>query len=152
VSRGVSTSDVAPRSTGGAGELGRFAAVGLAAYLTDVAVFNALLVGGGTTSAWAKVLSSIVGIAVAFLGSRHYTWPERKADSPWREYALFVLFSVLAAGIQLACLLVSHHLLDLRSTLADNVSANVIGMGLATVFRFWTFRTYVFPERPVVTG
>ncbi len=142
----MTTSDV-PLRTDRRGEVMRFAVIGLAAYLTDVAVFNLLLLGADVPPGWSKVLSSVVAIAVAFLGSRHYTWRDRRTDSPWREYAMFVVFSVLAAGIQLACLLVSHHLLGLESALADNVSANVIGMGLATVFRFWTFRTYVFPEQ-----
>lgn len=132
------------------GEVVRFAVTGLAAYLTDVAVFNVLLLGAGTPATGAKVVSSAAAIAVAFAGSRHYTWRDRRTDSPWREYALFVLFSVLAAGIQLGCLLVSHDVLGLRSALADNVSANVVGMGLATLFRFWTFRSFVFPPRPPV--
>lgn len=136
-----------PRRTDGRGEVVRFAVIGLAAYLTDVAVFNLLLLGADVSPGWSKVLSSAVAIAVAFLGSRHYTWRDRRTDSPWREYVKFVVFSVLAAGIQLVCLLISHHLLGLESALADNVSANVVGMALATAFRFWTFRTFVFPEQ-----
>ena len=143
----MSSHHVGPSRTGPGGEVLRFAVTGLAAYLTDVAVFNILLLGAGMPAPWSKVLSSAVAIAVAFAGSRHYTWRDRRTGSGWREYALFVLFSVLAAGIQLACLLVSHELLRLRSPLADNVSANVVGMALATLFRFWTFRTYVFPRR-----
>ncbi|MGI8536423.1 MAG: GtrA family protein [Mycobacteriales bacterium] len=135
------------------GEVVRFAVTGLAAYLTDVAVFNVLLLGAGMSPTWSKVLSSVAAIAVAFAGSRFYTWRDRRTDSPGREYALFVFFSALAAGIQLACLLVSHELLGLRSPVADNVSANVVGMALATAFRFYTFRTYVFPPRaPVPAG
>ncbi len=142
----MSASDVTPRA-GARGEILRFAVIGLAAYLTDVAVFNALLLGADVAATWSKVISSAAAIAVAFGGSRHYTWRDRRTDSPGREYCLFVLFSVLAAVLQLACLLISHYLLGLRSALADNISANGIGMALATLFRFWTFRTYVFPPR-----
>ncbi len=129
-------------------ELWRFAATGLAAYATDLAVFNALLLGTGMSSAWAKVVSSAAAIAVAFAGSRWFTWRAHRSDAVVREYGLFLLFSVLAALLQLACLGVSRDLLGLRSALADNVSANGVGMALATAFRFWTFRTYVFPARP----
>ena len=127
------------------GELGRFAVTGLAAYATDVAVFNALLLGADVAPGWSKVLSSAAAIAVAFAGSRWFTWRDRRSASPGREYALFVVFSVLAALIQVLCLVVSHDLLGFQSALADNLSANVVGMGLATLFRFFTFRTYVFP-------
>jgi putative flippase GtrA len=128
------------------GELLRFAATGLAAYLADVLVFNALLVGLGWAATWSKLVSSAVAIVIAFVGSRWFTWRERRSDHLAREYLLFVVFSVLAAGIQYLCLLVSHHLLGWTSALADNLSANVVGMALATAFRFWTFRTYVFPS------
>ena len=150
--RDVLSPDAEPQGTGTTGEVVRFAVIGLAAYLTDVAVFNVLLLGANLPSVTSKVLSSAAAIAVAFIGSRHYTWRARRSNAPWREYGLFVLFSVLAAGIQLACLLISHEALKLQSPLADNVSANVIGMGLATLFRFWTFRTYVFPVRASVPG
>jgi len=87
-----------------------------------------------------------VAIGVAFVGSRWFTWRHRPRTHVGREYTLFMLFSVLAAGIQLACLLVARHALGLTSPLADNISANVVGMALATLFRFWTFRTFVFPR------
>lgn len=128
------------------GEVGRFAVTGLAAYATDVIVFNLLLVGAGAGPTTSKVVSSLLAIAVAFAGSRWYTWRHRPRGNVGREYGLFLLASVLAAFIQLACLWVSHYGLGLTSTLADNVSGNVIGMALATVFRFWAFRTWVFPE------
>ena len=126
-------------------EVFRFAVTGIAAYATDLVVFNALILGTPTSSTWAKVASSAAAIVVAFVGSRWYTWRGRRSDSPVREWSLFVLFSVLAALLQLACLVVSRDAFGLRSALADNVSANVVGMGLATLFRFWTFRTFVFP-------
>jgi hypothetical protein len=47
-------------------------------------------------------------------------------------------------AIALACLAVSHYLLDLRSPLADNISANGVGLVLGTLFRFWAYRRFVF--------
>jgi putative flippase GtrA len=34
--------------------------------------------------------------------------------------------------------------LGLTSRLADNISANVVGVGLGTVFRFVTYKRFVF--------
>lgn len=126
-------------------ELIRFGLTGAAAYAADVLVFNILLLGAGMSPGWSKVLSSVVAIAVAFTGSRWFTWRNRRSAHIGREYALFVVFSALAAGIQYGCLVITHDLAGWRSPLADNLSANVVGMGLATAFRFWTFRSYVFP-------
>lgn len=127
------------------GEVGRFAVVGGVAYATDVLVFNILRMAG-VAPVSAKVASSLLAVAVAFAGSRWWTWRDRGGPGVARQYALFLLFSALAAGIQLTCLVVSRDLMALRSALADNLSANVIGMALATAFRFWAFRTLVFAE------
>ena len=43
---------------------------------------------------------------------------------------------------------ISHYLLGLDSALADNISANVVGLVLGTLFRFWSYRKWVFPEVP----
>jgi putative flippase GtrA len=49
-------------------------------------------------------------------------------------------------GIALVCLWFSHYILGFTSPLADNISANVIGLGLGTIFRFWSYRRWVFPK------
>lgn len=125
------------------GEVGRFAVVGAVAYGTDVAVFNALRLAG-TAPVGAKAISSALAVAVAFAGSRWWTWRDRSGPGLARQSALFVLFSALAAGLQVVCLVVSREVLGLRDAVSDNVSANLVGMALATAFRFWAFRTFVF--------
>ena len=129
-------------------ELVRFATTGSVAYLSDLLVFNVLILIADLPSSWAKLVSSAVAIGVAFAGSRWFTWRDRRSERIGREYVLFVVFSVLGAGIQYACLIVSHYVIGWTSPLADNLSANVIGMSLATAFRFRMFRTRVFPPVP----
>jgi putative flippase GtrA len=36
--------------------------------------------------------------------------------------------------------------LGFQSALADNISANIIGLVLGTIFRFWGYHNWVFPE------
>ena len=139
-----------------AGEVGRFAVVGAVAYATDVVVFNVLR-AVGVVPVSAKIASSLLAVAVAFAGSRWWTWRDRRGPGIVRQYVVFLVVSALAAGIQLCCLVVSREVLGLRSALADNVSANVVGMALATAFRFWGFRTVVFSSasgdlRPAAGG
>ncbi|WP_158600548.1 GtrA family protein [Tessaracoccus antarcticus] len=126
----------------GLGEVGRFAVTGGAAYLVDVALFNLLSASTGHLAA--KVISGIAAIAVAYLGSRHYTWPGHRPTGR-HPVVVFVAVSVAAAGVQLGCLWLSHDVMGWTGALADNVSANVMGMGLATLLRFWGFRRLVFP-------
>jgi hypothetical protein len=52
--------------------------------------------------------------------------------------------NIIAMGIAVLCLAVSHDLLGFTSKLADNISGNLIGIALGTLFRFWAYRTFVF--------
>ena len=131
-------------------EVLRFLVTGGIAYLADLVIFNVLLFSG-VGSVWSKVVSSVVAIAVAFVGSRYYTWRDRRSEHPGREYAMFVLLSVVAAGLQLLCLTITHYGFGWTSPLADNLSGNVVGMAVAMVFRFLTFRALVFPDRSSAT-
>ena len=134
-----------------AGEMVRFAAVGAVALAVDVAGFNLLRFAGGEgplhdRPLTAKVLSVTASTTVAYLGNRHWTFRDQRSPAArvHREFALFVLFSAIALGIAVGVLAVSHYGLGLTSALADNVAANVVGLGLATAFRFWSYRRWVF--------
>ena len=123
-------------------EVGRFAITGAAAYLVDVAAFN--LLSATTGHITAKVISSIAAITVAYIGSHYYTWPSHH-PSTRHPVVVFVAVSTAAALVQLGCLWISHDIIGWTGALADNISANIIGMGLATALRFWGFRRLVFP-------
>ena len=88
----------------------------------------------------------VLATIVAYLGNRFWTYRTRRHQGYMREYVLFFVFNVIGLGIALLCLWFSHYVLGFTSILADNLSANVIGLGLSTLFRFWSYRTYVFPR------
>jgi len=132
-------------------ELAKFGLIGLVGYVVDVGVFNLLRFGGTEgplhdKPLTAKALSVIAATLVTYAGNRHWTWRGRGRVRMHREYALFFLLNGIGLAIALACLFVSHYLLDLTSPLADNISANVVGLVLGTSFRFWSYRTFVFPQ------
>lgn len=134
----------------GAGELSRFGTVGVAAFVIDVGLFN-LLVHVGSPGVLAdkpltaKVIASVVATVFAYQVNREWTWKDRSRRGFWREYSLYFLLNAVGLGITLLPLAVSRYLLGLDSALADNVAANVIGIGLGTLFRFWSYRRWVFP-------
>ncbi|WP_262850787.1 GtrA family protein [Mumia quercus] len=133
-------------------EVGAFGIVGLAGYVTDVAVFNLLSYAGedpllADKPLTAKVLSVVAAMVVTYLGNRHWTWRGRSPHTRRREIALFVVMNVIGMLIAVACLAFSQYVLGLDGPLADNISANVVGLGLGTLFRFWAYRRYVFPAQ-----
>lgn len=134
-------------------EAAKFGVVGLVALIVDVGVFNLLRYAGGEGPFYdrpltAKVISVIAATTVAFLGNRLWAFRHRTQLHMGRQYLTFFLLNGVAMGIALACLWFSHYALGLTSPLADNISANVIGLGLGTLFRFWSYRRWVFPSLP----
>ena len=61
---------------------------------------------------------------------------------------LFFLLNAMGMGIALACLALSHYVFGFTSPLADNISANVIGLAMANAARFVLFREVVFSQTP----
>ena len=80
-----------------------------------------------------------------YFGNRHWTWADRERNAVHREVLLFFFFNAIGLLIAVGCLAVSHYVLDLRSPLADNIAANVVGLLAGMAFRFWSYRTFVFP-------
>ncbi|MGV1036696.1 MAG: GtrA family protein [Candidatus Nanopelagicales bacterium] len=137
-------------------EAAKFGAIGLIALVIDVGLFNLLMFAGGSgpmagKPLTAKVISVIAATTFAYFGNRFWTFRHRARTSYTREYVLFFVLNFIGMGIALGCLWFSHYALGLTSALADNISANVIGLALGTLFRFWSYRKWVFPE-PEITN
>ena len=144
----------------GVGELSRFGVVGIGAFIIDVGLFN-LLVHAGSPGVLedkpltAKTISAVVATIFAYQVNREWTWKNRQRRGWVREYSLYFLLNAIGLGITLIPLAMSRYALNLESALADNISANIIGVGLGTLFRFWAYRRWVFPaieEEPEVSG
>lgn len=133
-------------------ELLRFGTVGGVAFVVDTGLFNLLRFGPGDLLAdkplTAKVLSVAVATVVAWLGNRYWTFSARKTQTQLREFLGFVVVNIGGMAIALGCLWFSHYVLDLRSPLADNISANGVGLVLGMVFRYLAYRTFVFTASP----
>ena len=136
-----------------AAEVAKFGTVGVLAYVVDIGTYNLLVFSGGEgplhdKPLTAKTLSTLLAMVVAYFGNRQWTFRARGRHGVLREAVLFVLANLAALAITLLPLAASRYALDLRGPLADNVAGNVIGVGLGTVFRFWAYRTFVFPPEP----
>jgi len=133
-------------------EVAKFGTVGAIAFIIDVGLFNVLRAGVLSDSPLtAKTISVIVATTFAFLANRHWTYGDRARTGYGRETALFFATNAAALLISWGCLAFTHYLLGLDSQLADNISGNVIAVGLGTLFRFWVYRTWVFPTEEITS-
>lgn len=129
-------------------EVGKFGTVGGIAFLIDLAIFNVLLQAGFETLI-AKTISTTIATTIAFLGNRFWTWRHRAHHGMARQYTTFFLLNAIGLGIGLSCLAISHYGLGqiwpaLQSPLADNISGQFVGTAIGTLFRFWSYRRFVF--------
>ena len=136
----------------GVGELARFGTVGVFAYVIDVGIFNLLVHAGSPGVLYekpltAKIVATLTATLFAYFANRQWTWRERERRGFWREYGLFMVLNAVGLVITLVPLAISRYVLSLDSALADNLAANIIGVGCGTAFRFWSYRRWVFRAR-----
>lgn len=132
-------------------EIAKFGTIGGFAYVIDVSIFNFLRFTDFSPIAHkpitAKIISSVIATLFAYAGNRYWTFSHRETKSHAESLPLFFALNAIAMGIAAVCLGISHYLLGFESAAADNISANVVGTGLGTLFRFWTYRRFVFPAQ-----
>jgi putative flippase GtrA len=140
----------------------KFGVVGAVAFVIDLGGYNLLVFGPHwlgmfsqqTTEGWlhdkpltARIISAIVSTLVAWVGNRLWTFRHRRNRQVSHELALYLLLNVVAMVISVACLGISRYGLGLHTQLADNVT-NIFGIILGTLFRFWSYRKWVFVGAP----
>lgn len=143
------------------GEVWRFFAVAQAATWVSFLLFNIALHGWvigdpilKDQAILAYVLANSIGMVISYHGARGWVFPHRppqQADGGWTAY---VVINLAAMVLPVGCLAISRHVLGLDDALADNLSANGIGLVLAFGARFYLFKRFVFrrPQEPVATS
>jgi putative flippase GtrA len=135
-------------------EMAKFGAVGLVNTVLDYAVLNLLLSAGPLK---AKVASTVVATTASYLMNRHWTFNTRDRAGLRREYTLFFALNLVGLVIQLTVLGAAKYGLGFTEhgggddRLALNLF-NALGIGVAMVFRFWAYRTFVFTHTPERVG
>ena len=126
-------------------ELLKFGVVGAGGVVIDVGLSNVLLTQMPEKPLTAKGIAVLAAITFNYVGNRQWTFRHRTRSQVHREYAAFLAISLVGLLITLAVVAFTTYVLGLDSRLAFNISGNVVGLGISTVFRFWAYRRFVFP-------
>jgi putative flippase GtrA len=131
-------------------ELMKFGAVGGIAYIVNLLLFNLLVHFPFSPlddrPVTGSLIAGIVSILIAYFGNRFWTWRERPRRAMSREISLFFIINGIGIAIASGVLYISRYVLGFESAFADNIAANVIGVGIGTIFRFLSYRIWVFPK------
>ncbi|MBD0695712.1 GtrA family protein [Streptomyces sp. CBMA123] len=134
-------------SSGFSGEVVKFGIVGLSGVVVNFAVFWVCINGMGLASLRSNVVATVIAIATNYLGYRYWLYRDRDAASRRREITLFLVFSGIGMLIETGVLGFSRYVLGL-DTSYEQIGAKVVGLAIATVFRFISYRTWVFKALP----
>jgi putative flippase GtrA len=124
-------------------EIAKFGAVGGAGLLVNLITFNLVRSTTDLQVVRASVIATVVAIVSNYIGFRYFTYRDRDKSGRTRELTLFVLFSAIGLVIENGILFAATYGLGFDSPLASNVF-KFVGIGIATLFRFWSYRTWVF--------
>lgn len=135
-----------------AGEFGRSAVAGTISSIVAFVLFNSLVhwdpgydnapLNGLPITGF--VVANVISTLLTYQLSRSWAFRHREPVGFAGGVPSFFLISGLSLLIPVTCLWVSRNLLGYDSALADNVAANVVGLFLGFVARFFAWRAFVF--------
>jgi putative flippase GtrA len=136
-------------------EFAKFGVIGAIGFLVTEGVFN-LMIARHQPTFTANAVSTLVAAAVTFAGNRYWTFRHRERTGLAREAVVFLVLNVIGIAIQQACIEVAKHGFGRNDKLALN-AAFLVGVALATLFRFWSYRKFVWlaqvaDQAPAVPG
>jgi putative flippase GtrA len=139
-------------------ELAKFGVIGVIAFVITDGGTNLLLQAnlGPLTS---NTLATIVATVFSFIGNRWWTFRHRERTGMRRETIMFFVLNGVGLLIQLTCIGFTYYALGMTDKLSYNV-ALIIGIAFGTMFRFWSYRKWVWaapsaatpPPRVLVKG
>jgi putative flippase GtrA len=124
----------------------KFLAIGAVGFVVTFGVANALHPIGKYK---AITIATILATAVTYLGNRYWTFRHRQGKGTTRDSSMFFVLNGIGLVIYYGCI----GLIDLAG-LGHSVAwynvALVVGTGLGTLFRFWSYRQWIWHETPVL--
>jgi len=130
-------------------EIAKFGVVGAAGFVVQLGVQNLMHSGFGIGPLTSVVIGYAIATVVTFVGNRHWAFKHRKGKGLGQEGVLFILLNVVGIFIQVGIVAFVHYGLGKTDNLSYNV-ASIIGIGIGTLFRLYTYRRYVFLAQPAM--
>jgi putative flippase GtrA len=95
----------------------------------------------------AITISTLVATAVTFVGNRYWTFRHRSGKGTTHESAMFFVLNGVGLLIGYACIWVVQDAVGLSGALWYDF-ANFLGLVFGTLFRFWSYRKWVWQAQP----
>ena len=125
-------------------EAAKFGVVGAIGFVVSLGGADLLHFTFGMGKYTSVIIATVLATIVTFVGNRWWAFRHRERTGMGQETVLFFVFNGIGLLIQLACVAIVVDGFNLQgSKLWYNV-ANLIGIALGTLFRFWSYRKWVW--------
>jgi putative flippase GtrA len=91
----------------------------------------------------AVTIATVAATIMAFLGNRYWSFAKRQGGGAHVETILFFLLNGVGLLIQYGCIALVTSVFGLPGRLWYTV-ANLVGIGIGTLFRFWSYRKWIW--------
>lgn len=88
-------------------------------------------------------IATVVATVATFLGNRYWSFRQRQGGGTRSETVTFFLLNGVGLLIQYACIGLINDVLGLSGRFWYTV-ANLVGVGIGTLFRFWSYRKWIW--------
>ena len=122
-------------------ELTAFGLVGAVGFVIDVGLFNLFFDRGQVV---AKCISTVVATTVTYFGNRYFSFSHRARTGLARETSIFLGINLIALVVSLIVIAVFEYPLHFKHHLLVMNVVNIATIGIGTVFRFWSYKRFVF--------
>lgn len=128
-------------------EVAKFGVVGGIGFFIDTGIFLWLITGPMEDSAVkAKVVATGGATVFSWVANRYWTFRNRRQSNVLRELVLFLIMNGIGASIQAGFVFIAKYILGVTSAGGMVLFGNVFGLAFATIFRFISYRLWVFSE------
>jgi putative flippase GtrA len=97
----------------------------------------------------AITIATILATVITYLGNRYWTFAHREGKGTTRDSTMFFFLNGVGLVIYWGCIGIVD-LAGLGKSVAWYNVALVVGTGLGTLFRFWSYRRWIWIETPVL--
>ena len=128
-------------------EFAKFGVIGVIGLLVTNAGYLLLHGKLGMGPVKATTIATIVATCVTYVGNRYWSFKHRERTSVPREGIIFFTLNGIGLLIQDAVVAFNYYILGFaHNKLAEFLALNA-GIALATLFRFWSYRKFVWAAR-----
>jgi putative flippase GtrA len=121
----------------------KFGIVGIAGVIIVLAGSDALHFDLHLGKFTSVTVATVVATIATFLGNRYWSFRDRKGAGARSETLLFFVLNGVGLLIQYACIGLVTDVFGLSARIWYTV-ANLVGIGIGTLFRFWSYRKWIW--------